>query len=127
MEKLKLCREDFDAAKIAFMQVLRHGIDKVVGVAAKLMKEVLVHTFGRQGPLGGVKFDAPDDRFDMQPALGLLPRILIAPFEAIINICTTNLSESNKDLMIGLLADACCERLEHYISQVREDGQTKRS
>ena len=26
--------------------------------------------------------------------------------------------ESNKDLMVGLLADACCERLEHYISQV---------
>lgn len=120
IEKLKLCREDFDAAKIAFMQALRQGVDKIVSIAAKLMKEVLVYTFSKNGPLGGVKFDAPDDRFDMQPALGLIPRILVAPFEAIINICTTNLTESNKDLMIGLLADACCERLEHYISQVRE-------
>ena len=40
------------------------------------------------------------------------------PFELLVSICTNNLSESNKDLMVGLLADACCERLEHYISQV---------
>jgi hypothetical protein len=33
-------------------------------------------------------------------------------------MCTTGLSDGNRDLMVGLMADACFERLEHFISQV---------
>ena len=117
VEKLKLCKEDFDAAKMAFAQTLRHGAERMISTPHKIIKEILVHTFSRNGVLGGVKFDIHDDRFETQPAVALLPRMLIIPFEAIANISTSNLSDTNKDMIIGMLADAVCERLEHFISQ----------
>lgn len=117
VEKLKLCKEDFDAAKMAFAQTLRHGAERMLATPQKLIKEILVHTFSRNGPLGGIKFDMNDDRFESQPAVALLPRMLIVPFEAIANISTSNLSDTNKDMIIGMLADAICERVEHFISQ----------
>lgn len=83
------------------------------------MKDTFLATIGRSGPMGGIRFDEPDATFDAQPALNLLPRILCLPFETMVNICTFNLSERNKDMIVGMLADACCERLEHFITQVR--------
>lgn len=83
------------------------------------MKDIFLATIGRSGPMGGIRFDEPDTTFDAQPALNLLPRILCLPFETMVNICTFNLSERNKDMIVGMLADACCERLEHFITQVR--------
>ena len=59
-----------------------------------------------------------DDKFDNQPAHGLLPKLLLTPFEQLLLMCTKGLSDANKDIMVGLLADAYCERVEHYISQV---------
>lgn len=82
------------------------------------MKDILHSTIGRGGPLGGVRFDEPDSSFDSQPALDLLPRVLALPMETLVNICTFHLSERNSDMVVGMLADACCERLEHFISQV---------
>jgi hypothetical protein len=64
-----------------------------------------------------VQFDAPDDTFDQQPALSLLPAALLTPIEAIINVSTFDLSEANKELFLGLLVDACCDRIEHYLMQ----------
>ena len=64
-------------------------------------------------------FFLKDDRFDNQPAHGLLPRLLVTPFEQLLLMCTKGLSDANRDIMVGLLADAYCERVEHYISQVR--------
>lgn len=61
-----------------------------------------------------------DDRFDNQPAHGLLPKLLLTPFEQLLLMCTKGLSDANKDIMVGLLADAYCERVEHFISQVRQ-------
>jgi hypothetical protein len=61
-----------------------------------------------------------DDKFDYQPAHGLLPKLLLTPFEQLLLMCTKGLSDANKDIMVGLLADAYCERVEHYISQVRQ-------
>jgi len=116
-DKLRLCKEDFDAARLSFTQALRHGSERLSSAAQLIMKDVLLNTLGRTGPLGGVKFDLPDERFDAQPALSLLPRILVMPFETLVNICTCCLSETNKDMVVGMLADACCERLEHYITQ----------
>lgn len=81
------------------------------------MRDIVQSTLGRQGPLGGVRLDLADDKFDSQPAVALLPRSLIAPFETVLDICTHSLSEGNKDLVAGLLADACCERLEHHVTQ----------
>ena len=140
MEKLKLCKEDFEAATAAFQQTLKTGAEKVtnrnttlslhfvysplnplmllqvVAVAQSLMKDILTASLGRNGPLGGVKFDLDDDKFDAQPAVGLLPRILVTPFDMLLAMCTSGLSESNKDRMVGLMADACCERLEQYVT-----------
>lgn len=59
-----------------------------------------------------------DDKFDNQPAHGLLPKLLLTPFEQLLLMCTKGLSDANKDIMVGLLADAYCERVEHFISQV---------
>ena len=82
------------------------------------MKDVLSFSLGKNGTLGGIRFDLPDDKFDNQPAVALLPKMLITPFEILVGICTCALSESNKDMMVAVLADACAERLEHFIVQV---------
>jgi hypothetical protein len=119
MEKLKLCKEDFDSAQAAFQHSLKGGAEKIVAIAQGLMKDILTASLGRTGPLGGVKFDLDDERFDAQPAVGLLPKLLVTPFEMLLGMSTSGLSEGNKDLMVGLLADACCERLEQYITTVR--------
>ena len=100
------------------IQALRQAAERLVAVAQGLMKDIFIATIGRNGPMGGIRFDEPDNTFDAQPALNLLPRILCLPFETVVNICTFNLSERNKDMIVGLLADACCERLEHFITQV---------
>ena len=116
LEKLKLCKEDFEATKHAFQSALKGGAEKVVGVAQGLMKDILVASLGRNGPLGGVKFDLDDEKFDAQPAVGLLPKLLVTPFEMLLSMCTSGLTEANKELMVGLLADACCERFEQYVT-----------
>ena len=64
------------------------------------------------------RFDEPDNTFENQLILGSLPKLIITPFENMVNICTFNLSDKNKDVIVGLLADACCERLEQFINQV---------
>lgn len=101
-------------------QTLRQYAEKLVSVAQQLMKEIFSATLGRQAPLGGVRFDESDATFDNQPALNLLPRILCLPLETLINICTFNISsEASKDMIVGMLTDACCDRLEHFINQVQ--------
>lgn len=47
----------------------------------------------------------------------LLPKLLVTPFETLVAMCTSGVSETNKDLIVMLLAEACSERLEHFISQ----------
>ena len=103
-------------------QTLRQYAEKLVSVAQQLMKEVFSATLGRQAPLGGVRFDESDATFDNQPVLNLLPRILCLPLETIINICTFNISgEGSRDMIVGMLTDACCDRLEHFINQVQRE------
>lgn len=116
-DKLRLCKESFETAKSAFNQALKQGMDKLVVSAQGIFKDVLTQTLGRHGPFGGVRFDLADDKFEMQPALPLLPRALVSPLETLLEVCTFNLSERNKDIMVGKLADACSERVEHFVSQ----------
>ena len=99
-------------------QTMRNGLEQLTSYAQGCMREILLFVFSKQSPLGGVCFDLPDEAFDAQPALSLLPKSLITPFEAIVNICTSTLGENNKDMVVGLLADACCERVEQFITQV---------
>jgi hypothetical protein len=87
-----------------------------------LLKEIIQSSLGRHGPMGGIRFDTPDEKFDAQPALVLLPRSIVAPVELLLAICTTGLSDTNKDIVVGYLADAICERLEHFVSQVKKFG-----
>ena len=91
---------------------------RLAGVAENVMKDILSFTFSKNGPLGGVRFDIVDDKFDLQPAVSMLPKPLVVPFETIIGVLTTGLSDANKDSMIGVLADVCAERLEKFIYQV---------
>ena len=117
LDKLSLCKEDFDRSKQAYLQLLKSGYDTIVGHSKKTLKDIIFHLLGKNGPYGGVKFDLSDDRFDGQPALSLYPRLLTLPFETLISVCTTGLSETNKDNLVALLADASCERLEQFIMQ----------
>ena len=98
--------------------MLRQGLQTIASFADNAMKETLSYTLGKNGPLGGVRFDLPDDRFDEQPAISLLPKSLILPFETILNVTTFGLSDANKEAMVSMQAEACVERLEHYINQV---------
>ncbi len=117
LDKLSLCKEDFDRSKQLYLQLLKSGYDSIVGNTKKTLKDIIFHLLGKNGPYGGVKFDLSDDRFDTQPALSLYPRLLTLPFETLISVCTHGLSETNKDSLVALLADASCERLEQYITQ----------
>ncbi len=62
------------------------------------------------------RFDLAETEFDTQPTLSLLPKLLTIPIDTIIGICTTGLSESNKDLMVSLLAESASDELINYIS-----------
>jgi hypothetical protein len=54
----------------------------------------------------------------MQPAVSALPKALVNPLETILDICTSTMTESNKDAIVGLLANTCSEKLEQFIYQV---------
>lgn len=82
------------------------------------MKDVISRILSKNGPVGGIRFDIEDEAFDMQPMVQMLPKLLVVPFEVLINICTANLSESNRDIMIGMMVDAYCLRFEQFVSQV---------
>lgn len=84
-----------------------------------IVKEILLFTLSKNAVYGGLKFDEKDSNFDKQPILILLPKILTIPIETIIQISTFHLSEKNKDLIINLLADYSCEKIEQFIFQVR--------
>ena len=84
-----------------------------------VMKEVLSKILGKEGPVGGLRFDLPDAQFDGQPMVQMLPKLLLLPFEVLVTLCTDALSASNKDMMVSLLADAYGSALEHFMSQVR--------
>ena len=117
-DKLRLCREELEAAKAAFSQVQKSSVEKVVSVANSAIKDIIAAVLGRSGLHGGVKFDLVDDQFERQDALNFLPKSLTTPVEVLINMCTSHLGEASKDIAIALITDACCERLELLISQV---------
>lgn len=85
------------------------------------MRDMLTAVLGRGGPFGGVRFDESDALFDAQPALNLLPKALTLQLETVIGICTFRLSERCKDMVVGLLAEACAGRCEQFATQVRFD------
>eukprot|EP01042_Synura_sphagnicola_P000548 gene548-590_t len=118
-KKLAVCRDDFEAARRALLQTMRYGLEQLTSHAQTSMRDVLSFIFSAQAPLGGICLHLPDNQFDLQPALSLLPKALLAPFEMMLTICMTTLSDPNKELVVGLLAEACCERLERFISQSR--------
>ena len=100
------------------IQALRKAAERLATQQHPVIKDVLQNNLGRGAGMGGIRWDCVDEKFDAQPALTLLPRSVVLPIETLITVCTSTLSESNKDLVVGTLADVCCERLEHFISQV---------
>lgn len=83
-----------------------------------VMKEVLGFILSPSGPAGGIRFDLADERFDVQPMVQMLPKLLVVPFEVLISICTAGMSDGNRDTAAGMLAEAYCSRIENFISQV---------
>ncbi len=83
------------------------------------MKDVLSRILSRAGPVGGIRFDLPDEAFDLQPMVQMLPKLLVVPFEVLISMCTASLSEGNRDMMIAMMVEGYCTRTESFISQVK--------
>lgn len=82
------------------------------------MKDVISFILSRNGIYGGLRFEEKDGSFDKQPILVLLPKILTVPFETIVLLLSSGLSERNKDFLVGLLADSCSEKVEAFLNQV---------
>ncbi len=83
-----------------------------------LMKDIIHFTLGKQAIYGGIKFNENDTIFDNQEILVLLPKIITVPVETMVNLLSSGLSEKNKDMFVGYLADTCCEKFEVFINQV---------
>ncbi len=83
-----------------------------------MIKDIFLSVLGRTGPFGGVRFDEADILFDNQSALNLLPKVIMLPFETMLNICTYKLSEWIRDMIVGQLVTICSESCEQFITQV---------
>lgn len=116
-EMLVLCKEDYAAAKVGFASSLNAQFQRLADSCKSLIKDLLFQVLGPKGPLGGVRFDLADDLFDQQAALVLLPAALVSPIETMVEITLSELSETNKDVLLVLIVDACCERIEQFILQ----------
>jgi hypothetical protein len=116
-DKIKLCREGFSAACQAFRTALAGELEALSRGAGKVLKEVLFGVFGSHGPLGGIRFDLIDEQFESQQSLSVVPTALTRTVEVLVDMCCQSLSEVNRTTMLGLLAEQCGERLEHFISQ----------
>jgi len=116
-EMLTLCKEDYAAARAGFASSLNAQFQRLAESCKSLVKDLLHQVLGPKGPLGGVRFDLADDLFDQQAALVLLPAALVSPIETMCDITLSELTETNKDLLLMLIVDACCERIEQFILQ----------
>ena len=116
-DKMKLCLEDFESVKMAYAQVLRTGSEQLVTALQASLRDVISFYLGRNGLMGGVKLELEDEQFDMQPAVAMLPKALVHPIEQMVDICTSTMSDENKDMIVGLMANACCEKIEQFIYQ----------
>ena len=94
------------------------GAEQLVNQLQQSLKDIIVFNLGRNGYLGGVKFELDDDQFDQQPSVGMLPKSLVTPIENMVDLSTSSMSENNKDIIVGLLANICCEKIEQFIYQV---------
>lgn len=119
---------------------MKQGADRLVATANTQFKDLFATVLGRGSTPAnasttaggaasaaavasaslGLRFDEEDQNFDGQPGLNKLPKALTLPIETIINICTYNLGDKIKDLIVGLLVEVCCENLEALISKVCE-------
>jgi len=116
-EMLILCKEDYAAARAGFASSLNVQFQRLAESCKSLIKDLLQQVLGPKGPLGGVRFDLADDLFDQQAALVLLPAALVSPIETMCDITLAELSETNKEVLLLLIVDACCERIEQFILQ----------
>lgn len=116
-DKIRLCKDGFSAAAHAFRTALSGELEALAQGAGRVMKDVLFSVFGPAGPMGGIKFDLPDDAFEAQQSLAVAPAALTRAVEVVVDMATLTLGESNRDTLLGLLAEQFCDRLEHFISQ----------
>ena len=116
-DKLWLCKSDFENTFKSYSIALNNEFERLGYSCNKLLKDALTGLLGPKGPLGGVRFDFADNEFDNQPSIALLPGSIVTPVELMAKICVKELSDSNRFIMLHLLAEATCERIEHYITQ----------
>lgn len=115
VDKLKLCKENFDRSRATFTAALRQAAERLASNAQIVIKDLLAATVFHKKYL---RLDeADEDLFEAQPILrlSLLPRALLIPLETLLLMTTAGGSEAHCDLLVTLLADALAEQLEAFI------------
>lgn len=92
--------------------------DKISVSYESALRALLSSLLGKQGPQGGVKWNLPDDTFDIQPAVSLLPKSIIDPIGILVSLCTCDVSDTAKESIVLLIIGSTAHRIEQYILQV---------
>jgi hypothetical protein len=112
LAKINMCLENFDECRECFVQAINNAYANLVANCDTLMVQVLTQV------LGEIHFEYEGDAFDEQEGVQMVPKVLVAPFEILIGLCTESLNDTNKDLLIGMLVTAYASSMERFISEV---------
>lgn len=118
VEKLQACRESFESAKQSLFNLMKQVAEKVTMGLHPIFKDLFYLTADPAHSNLFIQYNLPDQRFEDQSNLVVLPRIIVVPVENILYLLTNNLSEKAKSLLIAFTAEVCCEKLEGFIRQV---------
>lgn len=124
---LNSCRSDFSALHNSFNMLLRSSIVALCAEITQVhVKSVLYYCFdvantenGGRTQKGLVQLQLSDNAFLSQPAIELLPKLLLFPLAAITTSCTFNMSEANKSLFLDAFTDGCTKQFEYFLYQVQ--------
>jgi hypothetical protein len=96
---------------------------KISSFAEVLMKDIIAHSLSQSSSVGCPIWQLEGDMFDAQPLAQSLPRNLISAMELLLASCCCSdaLSDHNKAVLLAMLAGACAQRMEAFISEVLLD------
>lgn len=97
--------------------MIRSAADQIAHSAQSRVKELVAFCFGKSNAYGGIRFDLSDEQFEGQYGVEMQPQVLINALEIIIEVCIAAVPENTKDVVVGHLAEICCDKFERFITQ----------